>query len=304
MATDISFTTKTVKSSGEIALVDRNNNISGTDIVDLSDPRRYRDGSTHRKSSGEVKLSDFYRNGTAKVTDWLPNFYATYASSPNYDLPTSGEIKFSDFYGTKNDVYTGIGTWYQTRGITSTGGSWGGTSVAGWYSTTYSDWSTSDAWWGNLGSVSANDSGNLNPATGYIAATSLGSDFVSMAGMGSSSWRVAGLVSRQHQPSGGGAFTYDTLETNFYVRFQSSVSSATNSGWTRLRGRSTAPNDSNKDDLFGFNRQSMGFTKGTKTIRWQMQTTIIDTASNYNYLLDLYAPLIPNTESPIICSLE
>ena len=303
MATDISFTTKTVKSSGEIALVDRNDNIPGIDIVDLSDPRRYKDGTTHRKTSGQVKLSDFYKTGSAKLRDWLPNFYYAFESSPNYDIPASGEIKFSDFYGAKNDVYTGIGTWSQDRGSTSTGGSWGGTEVAGWYSATYSDWNTGDAWWGNLGTTSSNDSGNLFVTTQYVGATTHGSDFVSMAGMGSSSWRVVGLISRKHSPSGSSP-NYDTLETNFYVRFASSVSSATNSGWTRLRGHSQAREDLSDDDLFSFLRTGMAFTKGNKTVRWQISATIADNAWNYNSVLDSNAPLIPNTESPIICSLE
>ena len=71
----------TIKTSGEIALVDRDSAISGVDIAQSL-------GSDYPNfSSGQVNLSDFYRGGTYFPTD------------TDSDIPSSGQIKFSDFYG-------------------------------------------------------------------------------------------------------------------------------------------------------------------------------------------------------------
>ena len=71
----------TIKTSGEIALVDRDSSITGVDIAQSL-------GSDYPNfSSGQVNLSDFYRGGTYFPTD------------TDSGIPTSGQIQFSDFYG-------------------------------------------------------------------------------------------------------------------------------------------------------------------------------------------------------------
>lgn len=315
MSTDISFTTKTVKAEGnELALVDRLNIRSGNDIADISDPRQFKSGSDHRKYVGEVKLSDFYKNGDSKISDWFPNFYYTFGTGPNYDIPTEPaadatkpEIRFSDFYGAKHDIYTGIASFNMVIGTDSGGTQSGGYFAGGFYDDSASDWNTGQSWWGDLGSASDNSAGLSNPGSGYTSPVS-----PSICGMGSSNWRISGIVSERITPSQSGSqganVVAHTMSTYVYFRFQSSTSNATNSGWTSIVGRSTGINDTNDDDIFDYSRSSMSMTKAGNSVRYkitgQVAPTPTVTLATYNFHRENYAPLEFTSKSHLVISLQ
>lgn len=318
---DIDYTKMVVKSSGSLALVNRNGEFSGTHITEgMSSPRLFKDGNTHRRDSGKVAISDFYRypaDSDAKWRDWLPAFYAQNSSAPNYDIPTSegSEIKFSDFYGARYDRYDGhICFTMRIRKDSATGN----VAVGGWYENSISDWNSGEAWWGSdLTSSGAlvedNGAGPLSIEY-WVSASGSGTNFLSWPGMTSTSWRISGIVSEKYTPSGGtqGAPATHTFRTYLFITFASNASNAiniwNNSNWTfnKLRARSNSLLDSTDDDFVNFTRTVAGYTKAGKTIRyrWQGQVSTAASTQTYNFYHEQYAPFEFTTHNEFTVSFE